>query len=275
MTLLLIAAAVVAAASPPVEPLSEAAHAIEAGRLDQARIMIGNALKAGVKGDPVDRLLADLDFESGDFQSALARFGALLGTHSGDLGLAERAGIAALRTGDVARAAILLERATTSPTASWRAWNARGVAADLRADWDVADVAYSKALALKPDRPEIVNNFGWSLMLRGRWTEAVDQLERAAALDSKNQRIADNFDLARAAADHDLPQRRPNESDSDWSARLNDAGVMARVRGDQKRAIAAFTQAIEARSQWFERAANNLALAQAGVSQAGLSLEGK
>jgi tetratricopeptide (TPR) repeat protein len=267
MTLLLFAAAVVAAATPPAEPLSEAAHAIEAGRLDQARIMIGDAVKAGAKGDSIDWLLAD--------QSALVRYGALLGTHSGDLKLAERAGIAAIHTGDVARGAILLERATTSPTASWRAWNARGVAADLRADWNVADLSYSKALALKPDRPETVNNFGWSLMLRGRWMEAADQLGRAAALDPKNQRIADNLDLARAAASQELPQRRPNESDGDWAARLNDAGVMARVRGDQKRAIAAFAQAIEARSQWFQRAANNLALAQAGVSQAGLSQEGK
>lgn len=268
MTLLLLAAAVIVAASPPPEPLSEAAHAIEAGRLDQARIMISDAVRAGARGDPVDRLLADLAFESGDFQAALVRYSVLLGAHSGDLGLAERAGIAALRTGDVARAAILLERATTSPTAPWRAWNARGVAADLRGDWGVADLAYSKALALKPDRPEIVNNLGWSLMLRGRWMEAVEPLERAALLDPKSQRTANNLDLARTAASQDLPQRRPNESDSDWAARLNDAGVMAGVRGDQRRAIAAFAQAIEARSQWYERAANNLALSQAGLSQA-------
>ena len=262
--LLLLAAAVAAGASPPSEPLSEAAHAIAAGRLDQARIMIGDAVETGAKGDAVDRLLADLAFESGDFQSALARYSALLGTHSGDLGLAERAGIASIHTGDVARAAILLERATTSPSASWRAWNARGVAADFRSDWDVADLAYSKALALKPDQPEVVNNLGWSLLLRGRWTEAVEQLERAAALDPKTQRISDNLDLARTAVSGDLPQRRPNESDSDWAARLNDAGMMARVRGDQKHAVAAFAQAINARSQWYERAANNLALSQAG-----------
>jgi len=59
MTLILLAAAVVAAATPPAEPLSEAAHAIEAGRLDQARIMISDAVKTGAKGDSVDRLLAD------------------------------------------------------------------------------------------------------------------------------------------------------------------------------------------------------------------------
>ncbi|WP_309662580.1 tetratricopeptide repeat protein [Sphingomonas sp.] len=265
MPLLLLAAAVVAVISPPpAVPLNEAAHAIEAGRLDQARIMIGDAVKAGATGDAIDRLLADLDFESGDFQSALVRYGLLLGKHSGDLGLAEHAGIAAVHTGDIARAAILLERATTSPTASWRAWNARGVAADFRSDWTVADLSYSKALALNPGRAETVNNLGWSLLLRGRWAEAAEQLEKAATLDPKNARIANNLDLAQAAATQDLPQRRTAENDSDWSARLNDAGVMARFRGDQKRAIAAFAQAIEARSQWYERAANNLALSQAG-----------
>ena len=268
MSLLLLATAL-AAGSAPLEPLSEAGHAIEAGRLEQARIMISEAVKSGAKGDPIDRLLADLAFESGDFQTAQARYSVLLGAHSGDLGLAERAGIAALHTGDLARAAILLERATTSPTASWRAWNARGVAADLRGEWDVADHAYSKALALQPDRPETVNNLGWSLLLRGRWTEALEQLNRAAALAPNNQRTADNLDLARTAASHDLPQRRSNESDNDWAARLNDAGMMSRARGDQKRAIAAFSQAIDARSQWYERAANNLAAAQAGLAQAG------
>ena len=50
------------------------------------------------------------------------------------------------------------------------------------------------------------------------------------------------------------------ESDADWAARLNDAGVIAKVQGNNKKAVAAFTQAIEARSQYYARAANNLAM---------------
>jgi len=56
-----------------------------------------------------------------------------------------------------------------------------------------------------------------------------------------------------------LPRRKPGEADSDWAARLNDAGVAAEALGDRKRAIAAFTQALEASGSWYERAANNLA----------------
>ena len=264
MNLLLLAAAALAAAAPPAaDPLGEAAHAIAAGRLDQARLMVAAAIKDGARGEAVDRLLADLAFRSGDHHSALARYEALLKTNRANAFLAERAGISAIRTGDLERAAAHLERATGSSAASWRAWNARGVLADHDGRWDLADLAYSKASALSPDRPEVANNLGWSLLLRGSWAEAVEQLERAAALDPGSQRIADNLDLARTAVSEDLPQRRRGESDGEWAARLNDAGVIARLRGDRQRAIAAFARAIETRSQWFERAANNLALSQA------------
>jgi len=162
--------------------------------------------------------------------------------------------------GDLRRASAALNVATALPSGSWRAWSARGAVADLGRDWDDADLAYGRALALAPDRAEILNNRGWSLLLRGQWQEALRLLERASALEPKSHRIADNLELARAAIAEDLPRRRSAESDTDWAARLNDAGVVAVFDGDRKRAIAAFAQALEASSQWFERAANNLAI---------------
>jgi Flp pilus assembly protein TadD len=247
------------AAQPPVHPLSEAAHAIEAGRPEQARLMIANAVKAGAKGREVDRLIADLAFVTGDYKAALPAYRTLLVGNTGDARLYERAGLSAARLGDMAQAASLLERATAFPSASWRAWNARGVAADFRRDWAVADESYARAAALAPRRAEIFNNAGWSLLVRGRWDEALARLEQAAALDSRSARIDHNLELARAAVSQDLPGRRAGENDEDWAARLNDAGVMARVRGDTKKAAAAFAQAVEIRSQYYERAANNLA----------------
>jgi Flp pilus assembly protein TadD len=264
---LLLAAALAGAkpapvVQPPVQPLSEATHAIQAGRLDQARLMIGNAVKAGAKGPEVDRLIADLSYASGDYAGALPRFLQLLIGNPSDGVLYERAGLSAMQVRDLAQAEKLLERATTFPTATWRAWNARGIAADYRGDWAVADESYARALTLASDRPEVVNNLGWSLLARGRWTEALANFERAAAVDPKSARIAANLELARAAMSEDLPKRRPGESEADWAARLNDAGVIAKVQGNNRKAVAAFTQAIEARSQYYARAANNLATAQ-------------
>ena len=49
------APAVLAPVAPP--SLTEIAQALDAGRLDQARLMLGRAMAAGVKGPAMDRLL--------------------------------------------------------------------------------------------------------------------------------------------------------------------------------------------------------------------------
>jgi Flp pilus assembly protein TadD len=248
-------------AAPPSVSLADVEHAIAAGRLDQARIMISRAIASGMKGTQIDRPLADLAYASGNYAEALARYEKLLQWNPNDRAVAERAGLAALKLGDAGRAAPFIDRVTHGRSASWRAWNALGVIADFHADWTKADEAYSRAILLAPNRGEVVNNRGWSHLLRGDWRAAVADFERAAALSPKGKRIANNLELARAALANDLPQRLPNESDEDWSARLNDAGMAAELLGDSQRAIAAFTQALEANGSWYERAANNLRLA--------------
>jgi len=261
--LVAIAAAVAQPSTPAVQAppsrLEEASRALEAGRLEQARLMILQAVASGQKGAAIDRLTADLAFASGKDAQALAGYEKLIASGETRGPIFERAGIAALRLGDEQKALPLISKAIESPDASWRAWNARGVIADRQRDFAAADDAYRHALSLSPDRAEIANNRGWSQLLRGNWSDAVQDFERAAATrGGSNMRVANNLELARAALASELPQRRRNETDSDWAARLNDAGVAASIMGDQKRAVAAFTQALEASEQWYVRAANNL-----------------
>lgn len=239
--------------------LAEAGRAIAAGRLDQARSILSVAIAAGAKGDPVDRLLADLHYARGEYVQALTYYRQLIATHPDEALLLERGGIAALRLGGAAEATALLDRATRQPAAGWRAWNARGVAADRQGRWDEADAAYDTAAELDAGRAEVPNNRGWSLMLRGRWAEALVSFERAASINPKLPRLANNLELARAAMAADLPVRWSGESDDAYAARLNDAGVVAAAAGQAKRAEAAFAQAIEVKSRWYARAADNLA----------------
>ena len=243
----------------PQISLTEVGRAISAGRLDQARSMLATAMAAGAKGEPVDRLLADLAMARGEDAQALAMYRQLLANHPDETLLLERAGIASLRLGQLAEATSLLDRATSQPNAGWRAWNGRGVAADRQSRWEEAEAAYARASELDPSRAEIANNQGWSLMLRGRWQEAVSAFERAAASDPKLPRLGNNLELARAAVAAELPSRMSGESDESYSARLNDAGVVAASAGQTKRAEAAFAQALEVRSRWYARAADNLA----------------
>ena len=245
-------------AAAPLPSLGDIEHAIDAGRLEQAKLMVARSVAAGMSGPQIDRILADLAFASDKYDEALIRYRQLLAAQPNDSWLAERAGISALKQGDVATAGPLIDRATKGAKASWRAWSARGVVADLQQDWRVADAAYARAVDMAPDRADIVNNQGWSRLLRGDWKSAAGLFERAAALDPRSTRIANNLELARAAMAGGLPERKANETDRAWAARLNDAGVAAQAMGDRQRAVAAFTQALEASGTWYARAANNL-----------------
>lgn len=262
IALLLYSAAIATAAPPPSVNMpgliAGAEHAVRANRLDQARLMVSRAVSAGASGPQLARVLADLAFAEMRFDDASIRYRSLAGRFPLDELVLERAGISALKIGDAAHARPYLERATALPNASWRAWNARGVAADIGADWVDADSAYDHAAALAPDEVEPVNNRGWSLLLRGNWRDALAYFEKARQLDPNSVRIANNLELAQAALAAELPQRMPGESDFAWAARLNDAGVAAAILGDKARATAAFTEAMDARGTWYARAANNL-----------------
>ena len=236
-----------------------AEHAIRTGRLDQAKVMVARAMAAGATGSELDRTLADLAYASGHNEEALTRYQALLKSAPNDQDYLEPAGIAALRMGNISVAAEILSTATSSPHAHWRAWNALGVAADFKSDWALADRCFSRAMHLAPTEAAPVNNQGWSLLSRGRWSEAIPFLEHAVEIDPHSSRAANNLELARAALAADLPQRRSGETAVSWAARLNDAGVAAEILGDKQRALAAFSRSLEVSDVWYGRAANNLA----------------
>ena len=238
--------------------LGEVANAIESNRLEQARQMLAHATAGGQRDVEMDRLRADLAFAKKNWSDAQARYMDLLTIDPEDGRSAERAAIASFMAGDIQAAKTLADKAIASADATWKAWNVKGVVADMEGDWASADEAFARAGSLAPDEAEVLNNFGWSLLQRGEWARAVTLLEQAAALDPKLPRIRNNLELARAAVAEDLPERRPRESDSDFAARLNDAGVVAAQQGDRDRAIAAFTRALAVSDTWYARAANNL-----------------
>jgi len=247
--------------TPTVAPASlvrDADHAITAGRLEEARLLIGRAVAAGANGPALERVLADLAYQSGNFQEAVNRYNHLVKAGHRDAHVCEAGALAALHLGQWLTAKPLADCATSSAKASWRAWNARGVIADFERDWSNADGAYARAHEVAPAEAEVINNQGWSHLLRGDWAGALPLLEQAASLQPDSQRIANNLDLAQAALATDLPERRDGESDSSFAQRLNDAGVAAELGGDRKKAIAAFTRALHASGVWYARASNNL-----------------
>lgn len=238
--------------------LRDAAEAIRGGRFQEAKLIIGRAVLAGAKGPQIERLTADLAFGSGNYAQALVGYQNLAASSAKQPSDCEKGAISALELGKVADAKPLADCAVSVPKPSFRAWNARGVLADFEGDWVTADKSYARAHQLAPRDARVVNNQGWSKLLRGDWAAAVPIFERAVALDGKSKRISNNLELARTALDADLPRRRAGESDRQWAIRLNDAGVAAELLGEKERAIAAFTQALDASPTWYDRASNNL-----------------
>ena len=265
----LAVAASVAAQKPPVtspptvsppDPtiLEDASRAIDGGRLEEATLLIARAISEGFRGAAIERLTANVSFASGRYLEALVAYQHLAKSSDKQISDCEKGAIAALQLGRIDVARPLVDCAVAPAHPSWRAWNVRGVLSDFTHDWAAADLDYAHAHELAPKEARIANNQGWSKLLRGDWAAAVPFLEEAAALDAKSERIANNLELARDALAADLPQRHEGESDRDWAIRLNDAGVAAALLGDKKRAIAAFTQALDASPLWYERASNNL-----------------
>src|SRR4051794_32495606 len=102
-----------AAAAPTVEAppaLPDIEQAIRAGRLEQAQLMVGRVIAAGESGTRVDVILADLAFATGKNEEAVVLYQKLLIVAPDDSSLAEHAGIAALKLGNVALASALLEQ---------------------------------------------------------------------------------------------------------------------------------------------------------------------
>lgn len=238
--------------------LAEAGHALRQGRLEQASTMVGLAVAAGANGSAIDRMRGDIAHMRGQDAAALQIYRQLLLLFPNDPALLERGGISALRLGQMGEAEAMLTRAVAITPGRMPILGALAVLSDRKRDFAASNRYYALALAEAPDDPRLLSNHGWSLILQGRWSDAVAPLERALALSPRFALAARNLELARSALDARLPQRREGESDSSFAARLNDAGVAAMARGDMERAKAAFARALEISDQWYDRAARNL-----------------
>jgi Flp pilus assembly protein TadD len=220
--------------------------------------MAAKAVAEGALGTEVDKLLADLALSEGRLDEALARYELLIASEPANAAFYEGAALASWRQGTQQKAELYSKRGVLLSGATWRLWGLRAALADEARNWVAADRAYGEALKLSPGQPELLNNQGWSHLLRGDIGRAIALLESALSGVREVPRVANNLELARAALVEDLPVRRPGEQVETYSARLNDAGVIADYLGNRGRSIAAFSEAIHARPTWSRRTEQNL-----------------
>lgn len=258
-----IAASAIAHAGEPVDP-ADIGAAIAGGRLSQARSMIARAdpaTPALVEALPL--LAAELALAERRDEIAYTAFAALRASTSDDCRVNESFGIAAIRLGRMKDVREALESVTRLCPHRWRAWNALGIVHDRAGRWSDSDQAYRMALAETTDRARVLNNLGYSMILRRRPADAVPILREAAMLAPRNERAANNLDIARSAAGEDLIAQIPGRGSERWADRVNNAGYAAWLAGNPRHAIRYLSEAVSAADIYPMRAAANLALAQA------------
>lgn len=87
------------------------------------------------------------------------------------------------------------------------AWIGLAAAYDRLSRFDLADQAYRQAINLGGETPQLLNNLGYSYMLRGNLTQARVKFSRAMEHDPNNPTIRNNMELLNAS--YRFIQREP------------------------------------------------------------------
>jgi Flp pilus assembly protein TadD len=124
-------------------------------------------------------------------ERAAADTGLLGGDPSDDLNLGKKQ----YRAGNFGLAEKYFRRAVETHPRDAEAWVGLAAAYDRLRRFDLADRAYEQAVAIVGPTPELLNNRGYSYMLRGDYPRARTILLAAASKDPKNPYIKNNMEL--------------------------------------------------------------------------------
>jgi Flp pilus assembly protein TadD len=120
---------------------------------------------------------------------------------------------------------------------------ALGILYDLSLRPVLAEPQHRAAVRLAPDNASYLNNLGFSLFLRGKYRDSIEQYERAASLDPTSRRVRTNLGFAFAATG-DL-RRASHEFEMGGTAAeaKNNLGFAYERRGDLPRAYDLYAEA--------------------------------
>lgn len=264
-------AAAPAASSSGAVPLIQ--RALDEQRLLDAGRMLDQAALAGNKDPRLAICAGQLSLARGRYADALTHFKqvesdpALGGDSLEGQGLA----LALLDRSDEALA--MLQKAVAEKPAAWRAWNALGSEYDARRRWPDADAAYEHAVTASKRAPIVLNNRGFSHMLQGRLDLAVSDF--VEALGKKPDLAAARTNLRLAMAMRGEYDRAVAGGPQDnEAAALNNAGFAALARGDFTAAESLFDRAMQAKGEYYGRAATNQQMARTLRTRADATAEG-
>jgi Flp pilus assembly protein TadD len=150
---------------------------------------------AASSGLEANALAAD-DLPAGKAGVAAARPGLLGSEPYDDLSIGKRY----FRVGNYGMAERYFRHAVETHPRDAESWLGLAAAYDRLRRFDLADRAYAEATKLAGPTVEILNNEGYSYMLRGDYARARAKLDRARRLDPDNRFVQNNLALLVASA---------------------------------------------------------------------------
>jgi len=242
-------------------------RAIDEKRFIDASSMIDMAVLSGSKDPRLGLLSARLDLGRGRYDQSLEEFRKAQAAPQTRGAALEGEGLALALAGRQAESLPVLKKAVAEFPSAWRAWNALGGAYDDRREWAGADDAYAHALVVS-DAPAIVlNNRGYSYLLRNRLEEASADFVEALRQRPDLATARTNLRLA-IALKGEYARSTAGAQKGTEAALLNNAGFAALVRGDYARAEDLLQQAIQRKGEYYDLATANLELVRENKARA-------
>ncbi|RBI86594.1 hypothetical protein DRV85_03940 [Rhodosalinus halophilus] len=164
---------------------------------------------------------------------------------------------ALIRTGDWERAEATLD--AIPPThETFRRYRLEAMVADANEEWERADSFYETALGLTTQPAGVLNNWGFSKLTRGDYSEAERLFGQAIQQDPDLFTAKNNLVMARGAqGNYSLPVIPLSQVER--AQLLHTLGLAAIKRGDVETGKGLFRDALETHPQHFEPAARSLA----------------
>jgi Flp pilus assembly protein TadD len=233
-------------------------RALEEGRLDDAQVLLERYVFT-FPDDPRGKLAtAELRLAHGNTGGAMQVFRNLVEEPTVAADARQGFGITMILVGDMEVAYKELSAAVEEDPTLWRAWNAIGAYHDAQDDWEKAEDAYRRALAVRPNEPMILNNLGFSLLMQNRVDEALGPLQEAMRLAPDSSQVKTNVRLAYARKGEYRRAVSGSGDDVELAKALNNVGYIALLKGDYSQAEAYFLRAMEADPTFNEVAWRNL-----------------
>jgi Flp pilus assembly protein TadD len=225
--------------------LQQADNALRDGRLTQAGQMISwlEQNGDGISSDDVALLRAEHAIAGMDVAAAAAALSAVKDADRNICRLEPAKAWVAANRESFDDAIIALARAARSCPDDASIWNMLGLVLIRKGETEGAGDAFVRALALAPEQVEIRNNYALALLQRGDIERASEQLAVAASNAPGNRLILANLDFVTGMKGY-TPERRPQDNDAEWSARLINIAKGAKLAARMPQAKALFSQAL-------------------------------